>query len=149
MGMAKESPSIPKPPTLTLTAPRTCQSVVTKGPPLLPILIDLGYLDRLNLPATDGLHFFEPDPGRFACLRLAFEALEARGTMPAVTNAANEVAVARFLAEEISFLDIPATVEAAMKAHENGPYETFDELRSADAWARSFAANRPGRRPAA
>jgi 1-deoxy-D-xylulose-5-phosphate reductoisomerase len=114
-----------------------------------PDLLDLGYLPRLDLAATASLTFFEPDTERFPCLRLAFEALAAGGTMPAVANGANEVAVARFLADEIRFLDIPATIEAAMVAHEPVAYRSLDELRSADAWARDFAERYPGQRPAA
>lgn len=104
-----------------------------------PDLLDLGYLPRLDLPAASRLDFFEPDRERFPCLRLAFEALEAGGTMPAVANAANEIAVARFLAGEIAFMDIPRIIEAAMQAHEPIRYEDVGTLLTTDAWAREHA----------
>lgn len=106
-----------------------------------PDLLDLDHLPALDLAAAAELHFEEPDTDRFPCLRLAFDALRAGGTMPAVTNGANEVAVARFLAGDLAFLDIPACVEAAMTAHEVLAYEKVEELYAVDAWARAFAEN--------
>jgi 1-deoxy-D-xylulose-5-phosphate reductoisomerase len=69
--------------------------------------------------------------------------------MPAVANAANEVAVARFLAGTIAFLDIPRIVAAAMQAHVPRPYDSVQELVAADAWARDLAAQFPRERAAA
>ncbi len=68
----------------------------------------------LDFGALAGLHFESPDPERFPALRLAFEALASGGAMPLVMNAANEVAVAEFLARRIGFMDIPAALDAAM-----------------------------------
>ncbi len=71
--------------------------------------------ERLDWGALSRLDFERPDPQKFPCLRLAYEALQAGGTAPAVLNAANEVAVERFLNEEIGFTDIPRAVETALE----------------------------------
>ncbi len=105
-----------------------------------PDVLNLGHLPVLDLTKTGGLSFFEPDLEKFPCLGLAYDALRAGGTMPAVANAANEIAVARFLAGETGFTGIPAIVEATMAAHQACPYETVEELLSADSWARAYAA---------
>jgi len=109
-----------------------------------PDLLDLGHLPRLDLASTGSFSFFRPDVEKFPCLRLAYDALRAGGTMPAVANAANEIAVGRFLAAEIGFTDIPRLVEAAMNAHEPSVYETVEELLAADGWARNYTASRAG-----
>jgi 1-deoxy-D-xylulose-5-phosphate reductoisomerase len=82
-------------------------------------------------------------------LRLAFAALAAGGTMPAVANAANEVAVARFLARDITFMQIPEVIEAVMRAHAPRSYESVDDVLAVDAWARALAAEQAGERAAA
>jgi 1-deoxy-D-xylulose-5-phosphate reductoisomerase len=105
-----------------------------------PDVLDLAYLPRLDLAAQRTLSFEAPDYERFPCLRLAFDALAAGGTMPAVANAANEVAVQRFLASDIAFLDIPRVVATAMRAHTPAAYDSVEELIAADAWARGLAA---------
>lgn len=69
---------------------------------------------RADFPGIGTLTFHEPDRERFPCLRLAYEALEREGTAPTVLNAANEVAVAAFLAREIAFTDIPKLIEKAL-----------------------------------
>ncbi|MFP4165693.1 MAG: 1-deoxy-D-xylulose-5-phosphate reductoisomerase [Opitutales bacterium] len=69
----------------------------------------------LDFKSALHLDFKPPDPGRYPCLRLAREALQAGGTRPAVFNAANEVAVERFLAEDLSFLEIPTVIETCLK----------------------------------
>jgi 1-deoxy-D-xylulose-5-phosphate reductoisomerase len=104
-----------------------------------PEVLDLAYLPRLDLATLRTLSFEPPDYERFPCLRLAFDALAAGGTMPAVANAANEVAVERFLAGDIAFLDIPSVVSAAMREHTPLAYDTLEELAAADAWAREVA----------
>jgi 1-deoxy-D-xylulose-5-phosphate reductoisomerase len=114
-----------------------------------PDLLELGHLPRLDLAAQGSLTFEPPDVGRFPCLGLAFSALAAGGTMPAVANAANEIAVARFLAGELTFLDIPRVIETAMHAHTPRRYEDVSDLLAADAWARSLAADFPSGRAAA
>jgi 1-deoxy-D-xylulose-5-phosphate reductoisomerase len=70
---------------------------------------------RLDLAAVACLDFAQPDPARFPALRLAREALVAGAGAPAVLNAANEVAVAAYLARQIGFLDIAAIVEAVLQ----------------------------------
>ncbi len=72
---------------------------------------------RLDWREIKSLTFEQPDTGVFKCLKLAYEAGEAGGTMPAVMNAANEIAVELFLKEQISFLDIPCIIEEAMHKH--------------------------------
>jgi 1-deoxy-D-xylulose-5-phosphate reductoisomerase len=70
--------------------------------------------ERLNLARLGRLDFEAPDIGRFPALRVAREALEAGGAAPIVLNAANEIAVASFLAGRIRFLDIARSVEQAL-----------------------------------
>jgi 1-deoxy-D-xylulose-5-phosphate reductoisomerase len=105
-----------------------------------PDLLDLGHLPALDLAATGTLTFAPPDLTRFPCLALAYRALACGGAMPAVVNAANEVAVARFLAGEIGFLDIPATISACMDAFDGHACDTVEDLLAVDAWARDLAA---------
>ncbi len=101
---------------------------------------------RVMLPSAalewDHLHltFERPDPARYPSLRLAYEALRAGGTMPAVLNAANEVAVEQFLAGAIRFTDIAVSVARAMDAHRPSAIHSVDDILAADAWARSQAA---------
>ena len=71
----------------------------------------------LSLVECGTLTFEEPDFGRFPCLRLAYEALRAGGTMPACLNAANEELVAGFLANKIRFPEIPRHIETVMGRH--------------------------------
>jgi 1-deoxy-D-xylulose-5-phosphate reductoisomerase len=88
------------------------------------------------------LSFAPPDRGLFPCLDLAYRALRAGGTLPAVLNAANEAAVAAFLDARLPFLEIASTVAAAMDEHENVPDPRLDDILAADAWARQHAAGR-------
>lgn len=101
---------------------------------------------RLDLAALGALTFEAPDEDRFPALRLAREALRAGGLAPAVLNAANEAAVAGFLAGRIGFLDIAATVEEVMQSWEAEGHgaiakspSSFDDVRAADAAARQAA----------
>ena len=105
-----------------------------------PELLDLGHLPRLDLVDAGALTFERPDPVRFPCLELAYRALAAGGTMPAVANAANEVAVARFLDGEIRFTEIAEIIRKAMNDHQPSDYRDVAELLEADAWARKHAA---------
>ena len=104
-----------------------------------PERLPLTHLRTLDLPAAGALTFVAPDHERFPCLDLAYRALRTGGTMPAVLNAANEVAVERFLAEEIGYRDVPAVVAAVMDAHTSGPAADLPTLLAADAWARATA----------
>jgi 1-deoxy-D-xylulose-5-phosphate reductoisomerase len=91
----------------------------------LPILYALSYPERLpttfgslKLTKLEPLTFEEPDVENFPCLSLAYKALKIGDTMPVVLNAANEIAVEKFLREEISFTEIPIMVQEAMKSHQ-------------------------------
>ncbi|KLV28335.1 1-deoxy-D-xylulose-5-phosphate reductoisomerase [Niallia circulans] len=74
---------------------------------------------KLDLAAIGKLHFQPMDLERFRCLHFAFEAGKAGGTLPTVLNAANEVAVQKFLNQEISFLQIEDLIEKALNSHQN------------------------------
>ena len=113
----------------------------------IPIQYALSYPDRWETPAPridfrelGGLTFGAPDAEAFRCLALAEEAGRARGTLPCVMNAANEVAVASFLAGECAFTAIDACVEHVMDAHAVERVETIEQLLAWDAWARRQAA---------
>lgn len=94
----------------------------------------------LDLIATHALTFEQPDTARFPCLRLAREAGVAGGTYPAVLCAADEEAVALYLAERITFSDIPRLVDRALAAHTSVDNPTFEDILAADAWARTQVA---------
>ena len=118
-----------------------------------PIQYALTWPDRLAaaLPSLDlvsqgRLTFAAPDESRFPCLRLAREAAAAGGTLPAVLNAADEVAVEAFLAGAIPFAGIWRTVEQVMAAHTPRPAATREAIVEADAWARVAASERCGMR---
>ncbi len=110
-----------------------------------PSRLPLDHLRPLDLPAAGTLTFVAPDRQRFPCLDLAYRALRAGGTMPAVLNAANEIAVERFLAEDLAYRDIPTLVAAVMDAHAPAPASDLDVLLAADAWARDAARSGSGR----
>ena len=93
----------------------------------------------LDLFEIARLDFEPPDLVRFPCLRLAFEAVMAGGTAPAVLNAANEVAVARFLDGELGFTGIAEVVERTLDSIEIGAADSLDELLAVDARARGIA----------
>ncbi|MDP2726371.1 MAG: 1-deoxy-D-xylulose-5-phosphate reductoisomerase [Dehalococcoidia bacterium] len=101
-------------------------------------------LPRLDLAGLGKLTFGEVDLGRYPCLRLALEAAQAGGTCPAVLNAADEVAVERFLAGEMAFLDIPRLVEGVLARHQPTVDPDLDTIMEADAWARGQARERMG-----
>jgi 1-deoxy-D-xylulose-5-phosphate reductoisomerase len=85
------------------------------------------------------LNFIAPDFDRFPCLGLAYQALRAAGTAPAVLNAANEVAVDAFLEGKIPFLDIPRVVESVLDALPVNVVACLDDVLGADAEARRTA----------
>ncbi len=113
----------------------------------IPIAYILAYPERLplqHLPSLDlagaaRLQFMEPDLSKFVCLRLAYRALRAGGTVPAVLNAANEVAVAAFLNGTIGFLDIARTLTTVLDAHVPSAASDLPTLLAADRWARAQA----------
>ncbi|MBD0380321.1 1-deoxy-D-xylulose-5-phosphate reductoisomerase [Paenibacillus sedimenti] len=96
---------------------------------------------RLDLAAIGKLHFREMDFDRYPCLRMAYESGRQSGTTPTVFNAANEIAVARFLRGEITFLQIEHVIEAALQKHESYADPSLDLIQEQDAWARAFAAS--------
>jgi 1-deoxy-D-xylulose-5-phosphate reductoisomerase len=103
-----------------------------------PQRIDSG-VERLDLLAQRRLDFEAPDLDAFPCLSLAFRALRAGGTAPAVLNAANEIAVSAFLQGQVGFLAIPALVEEVLAALPPEAADTLDTLLDADAQARRIA----------
>lgn len=95
---------------------------------------------RLDLTEVGELTFQPPDLSAFACLALAYDAARSGGTMPCVMNAANEVAVDRFLDGQLAFLGIAETVARVMERHELVAEPDLEALFAADAWARKVAA---------
>jgi 1-deoxy-D-xylulose-5-phosphate reductoisomerase len=93
---------------------------------------------RMDWTVVHTLTFEPPDPRRFPCLGYAYEALARGGTAPAVLNAANEVAVERFLNREIAFSDIPRAVRTALDLHEPVRDPSLEEVLEADRWARAL-----------
>src|SRR6266487_2832945 len=113
----------------------------------LPIQYALTYPERApsdrvqtNLAKLGSLTFEDPDPDRFPALALARNAGEVGGTLPAVLNAANEVAVEAFVNRRINFPQIPETVRRTMERHRVVAHPTLDQVLEADAWARREAA---------
>jgi 1-deoxy-D-xylulose-5-phosphate reductoisomerase len=115
----------------------------------LPIQCALSYPERMPMPpgpplelaAIGSLNFARPDVDRFPCLRLAIESGRQGATFPAAMAAADEVAVHRFMAGELGFLDIPAVVEQVLEHHEPTPSPGLDAILAADAQARRIASN--------
>jgi 1-deoxy-D-xylulose-5-phosphate reductoisomerase len=112
----------------------------------IPIQFALTYPNRegnnfskLNLLEAGRLTFENPDYSTFPCLRMAFEALEAGGTMPVALNGANEIAVALFLSEKIRFTDIPKVIEEVMKSHTVNINPSLNDIIEVDKWAREKA----------
>ncbi len=113
-----------------------------------PIAYALAYPNRiesgvssLNLLEIAKLEFEAPDTKRFPCLQLAYDALNAGGTAPAILNTVNEVAVEAFLNNRIHFLNIPALIEKALNSIQSEPVSSLEQLQDIDAEARQFAQN--------
>ena len=109
----------------------------------VPIAYALTYPDRFecNLPSLDlatmeNLTFEEPDFNRFPCLQLAVDAMEMGQTMPAVLNAANEIAVQAFLDELIPYKDIAELIRMVMHNHIPAKLNELQDVLDADQWAR-------------
>jgi 1-deoxy-D-xylulose-5-phosphate reductoisomerase len=112
----------------------------------LPIQYALTYPDRAgsdrvqtNFAKLGRLEFEEPDAERFPALGLARQAGEIGGTLPAVFNAANEMAVEAFCGRQITFDQIPLVVARAMDRHPVVNHPTLEHILAADAWARREA----------
>lgn len=113
----------------------------------LPIQYALGYPERLEsnfqktcLPEIKTLTFFEPDMEKFECLKIAYDVLEEAGTAPCVLNAANEVAVDRFLKGNIEFSYIPNLIRKTLDKIENHNSPDIDTIFKCDKLAREVAA---------
>ena len=111
----------------------------------LPLLYALSFPERiytdweqLDLVKAGDLTFDEPNHQKYPCMKLAYGAGKAGGLMPAVLNAANEQAVALFLAEKIQFLDIPRLIETVCDrfSSQNTATPSLDDILEADIWAR-------------
>ena len=112
----------------------------------IPIAYALSYPERValsghNIDPSDfsNLSFENVDHSKFQSLRLAKTALKEGGTMPAVLNASNEIAVQAFLNKKIKFTDIMLVVEKTMEHHDTLSAKNIDEIYYADSWARSYA----------
>ena len=97
---------------------------------------------RLDLAKLGKLHFEKPDRKKFPCVDLAYEAGKKGGTYPAVLNAANEVAVQRFLSGKISFTDIPKIIGKTLAKYRPLTNGTLDGILNADQWARREASEK-------
>lgn len=111
-----------------------------------PIAYALSYPERvatgvqpLDLTTFSGLTFFKPDLDKFRCLGLAYRAINDGESMPAVMNAANEIAVDKFLSGEITFLQIAEVIERTMDAHQAHDLKSIEEVLQADGWGRETA----------
>ncbi len=115
----------------------------------LPLVYSVSWPHRLKMPykpldlaELSTLTFSKPDTEKYPCIRLAYEAGNAGGTMTAVLNAANEAVNEKFRADVgLGFLDIPKLIEAAMEAHKEDLKTsdiTLDDILSCDTWAREY-----------
>lgn len=114
----------------------------------LPIQYALTFPERLgcsyvetNLPKLSELTFFEPDYEKFECLALAYKVMETGGTTPCILNAANEVAVAKFLNGKISFTDIPQIIKSSLDKIENHRSPNLETIYECDRQTREYAKN--------
>ena len=116
----------------------------------LPILYALAYPERVDaqlaapaltfdLAALSQLDFAQPDPARFPCLRLAYEAAESGSSACIALNAADEIAVAAFLDGAIPFMGIPRTIEQVLKVTPDHPPASIKDVLAADEAARACA----------
>ncbi|WP_426334542.1 1-deoxy-D-xylulose-5-phosphate reductoisomerase [Paenibacillus silvae] len=112
----------------------------------VPIQYALTYPDRMSSPAKrlslaqiGKLHFKEMDMGRYPCLRMAYECGKMGGTATTAYNAANEVAVARFLRKEISFLKIEDIIASVLEAHRNVEQPDLEQIAACDQDSRELA----------
>jgi 1-deoxy-D-xylulose-5-phosphate reductoisomerase len=112
----------------------------------IPIQYALTYPERiqtptkpLNLAEIGKLHFREMDFVRYPCLRMAYECGRLGGTATTVFNAANEIAVDRFLKGDLTFLQIEEVIEGTLQLHKNSSNPTLEEIQEMDNWARESA----------
>jgi 1-deoxy-D-xylulose-5-phosphate reductoisomerase len=98
-----------------------------------------GVCESLDFTKLNGLHFRELDTERYPCVEYAYECGRLGGSAPTVFNAANEIAVARFLRGEIRFLEIERIIENVIHSHQPTSNPDLEEIFYWDAWARSIA----------
>lgn len=99
-----------------------------------------GILEPFDFTKHEKLEFFKPDLAKFRCLALAYEAIRRGGSLPCYMNAANEILVERFLAREMSWMDIGIQLEKLMNQHPVQPADTLEDILAIDAQAREEAA---------
>ena len=102
---------------------------------------NINNFSRLELTKIGQLTFKKPNFNKFPCIKLAYQALEIGGTMPAVLNGANEIAVNAFLNNQISFSAIPLIIQNTMKEHKPKYNPNINDILDADYWARELALN--------
>ena len=114
----------------------------------LPIQYALSYPDRFdnsfvetNFTKISELTFVEPDYEKFKCLKLAFDVMEQGGTTPCILNAANEVAVDKFLSGKIEFVDIPNIIDEALNKIENHKTPNLETIYECDRQTREYFSN--------
>lgn len=114
----------------------------------VPIAYALSYprrvqtgVKKMDLPKRRELTFYEPDLEKFRCLKLAFEVAKKGGSFAPVLNAANEIAVAAFLAGKTTFTRIAELVENCLESHVPHALTSIDDVLNADAWARKQVEN--------
>lgn len=115
----------------------------------LPIQYALSFPKRLqnrnnietNFHKFNNLTFIEPDYDKFECLKLAYDALKAGGSAPCVLNAANEIAVNKFLKKEIKFIQIPEIIKIALNEIKPGKIADLESIIDFDRTTREFALN--------
>jgi 1-deoxy-D-xylulose-5-phosphate reductoisomerase len=114
----------------------------------LPIQYALSFPERLpndfpriSLTEISSLTFYKPDPDKFKCLKLAYDTLESGGTAPCILNAANEVAVEKFLKKEIKFSDISALICNALDHFDNHKHPDLETIIVQDRQTREYVAN--------
>jgi 1-deoxy-D-xylulose-5-phosphate reductoisomerase len=112
----------------------------------IPIQLALSYPERLpasyvktHFPSIKSLTFFEPDFDKFECLKLALRVLDEGGTSPCILNAANEVAVAKFLNGDIGFTKIPLIIQQALDTIRKIDNPMFEDIIACDTETRRFA----------
>ena len=92
-----------------------------------------------HFPSLKELTFFEPDLVKFKCLKLAFDVMEQGGTAPCILNAANEIAVDKFLSKEIRFLQIPELIENSLNGMNISSIIDFETILECDRQTREIS----------
>jgi 1-deoxy-D-xylulose-5-phosphate reductoisomerase len=125
---------------------RSCLAQLSRPDMKGPIAYALSYPERLkdvvkglDLDKVESLVFKKPDNVCFPCLSYAYKAMDVKGTMPSVLNAANEVAVEAFLKGKIKFTEISHVIKESMENHDVMPDNELDAVIEADRWARRKA----------